>query len=300
MGLYDRDYQRGNNYGNQPGFHVGGQTSMTTKLVIVMFIFYVIQLFTEPKQPRSGLDDGWFTDTLRLYPDVYMRPWQLFQLITYGFLHDIDDFRHIIFNMLGLWFFGRAVEERYGSREFLTFFLVAVVTAGLVWIVGETIANLGIVSLPPMLGASGGVTAVLILFALNFPHATVLFMFFIPMPMWLLAIGIVLWDAFGAIQRSGGVAFTAHLGGAAFALLYYQFGWRLERFLPGAGLWKQLRPKPKLRVVDSEDPDADADADAARLDAILKKIAEKGQDSLTYGERRFLERASKEFQNKRK
>jgi hypothetical protein len=139
---------------------------------------------------------------------------------------------------------------------------------------------------------------VLVLFAFNFPHREVLFMMFLPMPMWLLATIMVVMDAAGAVQRSGNVAFTAHLGGAAFAFLYYQWGWHLQRLIPGPGMWKRLKPKPKLRVVDADDSDADADADKARLDAILKKISEKGEDSLTYGERRFLQRTSKEYQDR--
>ena len=53
-----------------------------------------------------------------------------FQLLTYGFLHDVWQIQHIIFNMLALWFFGRSVEYRYGKREYLAFFLVSVVVAG--------------------------------------------------------------------------------------------------------------------------------------------------------------------------
>jgi membrane associated rhomboid family serine protease len=295
MGFYDRDYQRGY-YGQQNGFNLGGPTSLTTKLVIVMFAVYVVQLLTKPSQPVSAIDDGWFTNLFRLYPDVFRRPWYLFELLTYGFLHDTGDLRHIIFNMVGLWFFGRAVEYRYGSREYLAFFLVAIVASGVVWILGELFANRGFVSLPPILGASGGVTAVLILFALNFPHQTVLFMFFIPMPMWVLALIIVGMDAMGAVNRSDNVAFTAHLGGAMFAFLYYQWGWRLERWLPSPGLWERLRPKPKLRV---HDPESAEETDKL-VDEILKKIQDHGRDSLTRRERRILEEASREYQKKRR
>jgi membrane associated rhomboid family serine protease len=295
MGIYDRDYQRGNYYDRQPGFYLGGATSLTTKLVIAMFAVYVVQLLTKPAQPVSPLDDGWFTNLFRLYPDVFRRPWYFFELLTYGFLHDITDIRHIIYNMIGLWFFGRVVEDRYGRKEYLAFFLCAVVAGGLVWVLGEFAANRQIVSFPPMLGASAGVTAILILFALNFPHQTVLFMFFIPMPMWVLALILVVMDAQGAITRSGHVAFTAHLGGAMFAFMYYQWRWRLERWLPSGELLKRLRPKPKLRVHDPES----ADETEKAVDDILKKIQDHGRDSLTRRERRILEEASREYQKKR-
>lgn len=294
MGIYDRDYERGRNYGYQPGFHLGAPRTMTTNLVIVMLGVYVVQWLTMPAQPTSPIDDGWFTNTLRLYGDVLKQPWMAFEFVTYGFLHDPGDLKHILFNMLGLWIFGRPVEQLYGRREYLTFFLVAIVFAGLVWVLGEFAANHRLVGIP-MLGASGGISAVLILFALNFPHQTVLFMFVLPMPMWVLAVILVGIDAVGAMDRSGTVACTAHLGGALFGFLYYQRGLRLARWLPDRSWLKRLRPKPKLRVLD---PDADDTTDS-RVDQILQKIQEQGQDSLTYGERRFLEKASREYQKKR-
>jgi membrane associated rhomboid family serine protease len=291
MGIYDRDYQRG--YRPPDGLYLGSPATLTTKLVIVMFGVFVVQLLTRGQRSPEG---GPFTDFFSLYPDVFQHPLHLFQFVTYGFLHSPWDMHHIIANMLGFWFFGRDIEYRYGRREYLAFFLVAIVASGLVWVLGEFVANRGFVPEPGMLGASGGVSAVLILFALNFPHRMMLFMFFLPMPMWVGALLIVGYDAYGAIQRTDPVAFTAHLGGAVFALIYYQAGWRLERILPSGSLLKRLKPKPKLRVVD---PDANDPSTEERVDEILKKINEQGRDSLTRQERRILEEASRKYQRRR-
>ena len=284
MGMYDRDYQRSNPYGQQPGFNFSAPQSMAVKLIVLNVVVYLAQLMSE----------RWVTETFLLYDQWWREPWQAYRLLTYGFLHAPNDLWHILLNMFALWLFGREVEHRYGSREFLAFYLTAIVVAGLVW----TFAEIPNDDRSSMLGASGGVTAVLILFAMNFPHQTVLFMFFIPMPMWVLAIIIVFMDAMGASGRAGGsnVAFTAHLGGAMFGFLYFQWGARLERFLPGNIWTKRFKPKPKLRVVDSDEIDATTDS---RVDEILKKIQEQGQDSLTRGERRILEKASREYQKKR-
>jgi membrane associated rhomboid family serine protease len=281
MGLYDRDYQRGGYYGSQPGFNLGGPRSMVTNLVIVNCIVYLAQL----------LSDNWVTEVCALYDAWYREPWQAYRLLTYGFIHSPRDLWHIAMNMFVLWMFGRDVEYRYGRREFLAFYLVAIVMAGLVWTIAEVPNQGGSV----VLGASGGVSAMVILFAMNFPHRMVLFMFIIPMPMWVLAVIIVGMDALGAVQRSGDVAFTAHLGGALFGFLYYQWGWRFERWLPTGSMARRLRPKPKLRVID---PDQ-VDATDSRVDEVLKKIQEQGQDSLTRGERRILEQASREYQKRR-
>jgi membrane associated rhomboid family serine protease len=286
MGIYDRDYNRG--YYPQSGFHLGGATTLTTKIVIFMFAVYAIQLFDT---------SGWFTKTFMCYPDVLKHPLKWYTLLTAGFLHDPDDLRHIVFNMLGFWFFGRDVEYRYGRREYLTFFLISIIVGNLIWVLGEFFVNHGFAIGPPILGASGGVSAILILFALNFPHRTMLFMFFIPMPMWVGAVLIVALDAYGAVQRTDNIAFTAHLGGALFAFLYYQGRWQLERLLPSGDFWKRLKLKPKLRVHDPDSPDDSTDA---QVDEILKKIQEQGRASLTRQERRILEEASQKYQKRRK
>ena len=294
MGFYDRDYQRDDYYERQPGFNLGGPRTLTTNLVIVMFVIYAIQIATRGQRP----DAGWFTDTFSLHADILKRPWLFFQLLTYGFLHDVWFFQHIIFNMLALWFFGRSVEYRYGKREYFTFFLVSIIVAGTTWLVGEYIVQRGFVH-ASMLGASGGISAVLILFCLNFPHQLIYVWGIFPVPAWVFAVVYVGSDVMGAFghQSADGpnVAFTAHLGGTLFALLYFQSGMRLERILPSSSMLERLQPKPKLKV---HDPESAEETDAA-VDEILKKIQDHGRDSLTRRERRILEEASREYQKRR-
>jgi membrane associated rhomboid family serine protease len=294
MGFYDRDYQRDDYYERQPGFYLGGPRTLTTNLVIVMFVIYAIQIASRGQRP----DVGWFTDTFSLHADILKRPWLFFQLVTYGFLHDVWQFQHIIFNMLALWFFGRSVEYRYGKREHFTFFLASIIVAGTAWLVSELIVQRGFVHVS-MLGASGGISAVLILFCLNFPHQLIYVWGIFPIPAWVFAVVYVGSDVMGAFGQHSAdgpnVAFTAHLGGALFALLYFQSGMRLERILPSSSMLERLQPKPKLKV---HDPESAEETDAA-VDEILKKIQDHGRDSLTRRERRFLEEASREYQKRR-
>ena len=150
-----------------------------------------------------------------LYSHWYDRPWNAYRLLTYGFLHDPNSLWHIAFNMYALWSFGNQVERVYGSTKFLWMFLTAIVFAGLVWSLSE--ASMGRMQ-GIVLGASGGVVAVVVLFALNFPHAKgMIFPLPIPIPMWVLAVGLVLMDLQGAVSRQGNIAFTAHLGGRCLA-----------------------------------------------------------------------------------
>jgi membrane associated rhomboid family serine protease len=286
MGLYDRDYTR---YGEQPGFQLSAPQSATTKLVIITAAAYVAQLTI------SG-----FTEHLALWSDWYAEPWKAYTLLTYGFLHADDafggqaDIAHILINMLILWMFGREVEQRYGQRQFVAFYLSAIVLSGLAWSLLESAVG----TRAALVGASGGVAGVVTLFALNFPHRRVLFMFVIPMPMWVAALIGVGYDALGAARRTGEVAYTAHLMGAAYgALFYYYRVSALSLIEPLLSKAKQ-RNRPRLRVVQNEEDESD---DLGRqVDEILAKIKEHGQDSLTRSERRILERASREYQQKRR
>ncbi len=294
MGIYDRDYERQEHYGSSPGYHLGGSRTWTTNLVLGMVAVYLVQLLMQPSQPAFPGDAGWFTETFSLHADVFHRPWMCFELLTYGFLHDPTDLRHILFNMIAFWFFGRAVEMHYGRREYLAFFLTAIVVAGLAWVVSELVAGNDVAQMS-MLGASGGISAVLILFALNFPRQYVYIWGVLPLPAWVFAILFVLYDLFSAVGQADNVAYTAHLGGAAFAGAYFLFRWRISAWLPTN--WSMPRRRPKLRVLDPGDEETDSGDQ--EVDEILRKIQQHGQDSLTRRERRILEEASRQYQKKR-
>src|SRR5262249_8878799 len=146
---------------------------------------------------------------------------EVWRLLTAAFLHSTGSWWHIFFNMIVFWWFGREMEEMYGPAEFLAFYLVAAVVgnlayAGCAW-ASYASTHFSLALAPHALGASGAVTAVLVLFAMHFPHRTVRLFFLIPVPVWLCVILMVGLDAFGFLSgNTGGVAVTAHLRGAAF------------------------------------------------------------------------------------
>ena len=290
MGIYDRDYERSDygGYRDQPGIHLGAPQSVTVKLVIVTAIIHVLQVVFN-QQDGSNIINATFS----MHDDWYTRPWTFYQLLTYGFLHSTADLKHLLMNMFVLWMFGRRVEERYGSKEFLVFYLTAIVFSAVCWSISEAMAP----GSARMLGASGGVAAVLLLFIFNYPNVTLMFMFLFPMPAWVLGVIVVGGDAIGALSRSGNVAFTAHLGGALFSFLYYKFGWRLSNFLPGEFKLPSFKRKPPLRV--HRPPVEQVDKREERLNELLDKVHTGGQDSLTSSERRELQELSKHYQQKR-
>ena len=237
------------------------------------------------------------------------------RLVSYGFLHDGPSLEHpgpfspwhLLFNMLTLWFFGREVEAVMGRREFLRFYLAAIVVAGLAWVASCSLAAPH--GTMRLVGASGGVMAVLAVYIWHFPHQTVLLWGVLPVPVWALGVLYLVLDVRGAAEAGDHVAHTAHLAGAAFGLLYAWRGWRLD------GLEDRLRdlvrPRRRLRVVRDDEPDGRTSARSAarrrpepdddldeQVDRILAKISRSGEASLTTAERETLTRASRRLKER--
>lgn len=140
--------------------------------------------------------------------------WQFF---TYMFTH--ADISHILFNMLGLFFFGTQVEKRIGSSEFLLFYLSTGFLAGLFSFVLYILSGMyGVI----LLGASGAVFAVLLAFAVYFPHARIYIMGIFPVRAPVLVIGYTAIEIFSQLfSVRSGVAHLTHLAGFGFAFLYF-------------------------------------------------------------------------------
>jgi membrane associated rhomboid family serine protease len=288
MGIYDRDYVR-----EEPrGFGFGGDMGMVAKIIIANVAVYIAEMMTR------GANGSQVANLLTVHVSTLTQPLQWWRFVTYGFVHSPDDVWHIIGNMMGLFFLGRAVETRYGAKEFLRLYLVMIVVSGVTWAILQRVA--GGDPRGGLLGASGAVTGVILLLVLNYPRRQVLLFFAIPVPLWLVGLFLVGSDVNGAIQRTGNVAFTAHLAGAAFAAAYFYGRWNLGQLLPGQlswASWRRWRTKSRLKV---HRPPMDDRRLTDELDRILEKISNQGEASLTAAERRTLQDASRHYQDRSK
>jgi membrane associated rhomboid family serine protease len=267
---------------------------MVGTIILINAAICVADVFFTP-ETRGGAG-RWLSDTLAVHVATLTQPWLWWRFLTYGFAHSPATFRHILFNMLGLWFLGKDIEYTYGRKEFLRIYLVLLVVGGLVW----TLVNRLQGHVEGMAyGASGAVAGIVVLYALNFPRRTLLLFFVLPVPAWLCGVLLVAGDIYGAFSEAGQthVAYTIHLAGAAFAFLYYQQRWNLGRLVEGRLLWPRLRRRPKLRVHRPERPQFDL---SQQVDRILEKIHREGESSLTRKERQILEDASREYQKRRR
>lgn len=285
MGIYDRPYLHDE---ERSGAWLGGR-SVVVNLIIVNVVIWLAGAFFGPDQME---------DWLGLKSNLLQRPWQVYQLLTYGFAH--QGALHLLFNMLFLFFFGRELEEIYGKAEFLRMYLVAIVLAGAVW-VAVTAPQQDPDFPATVVGASGGVMAVVLLFVMNFPRRLLYLWGIVPVPAWALGAFFVVGDFFGLFH--GGepgavnVANSAHLAGAAFGVAYYRFKWNLGKLVPRRlSDLKSAITRPRLRV---HDPDREARDLSRQVDTILEKISREGEGSLTKKERRTLEEASRRYQRRK-
>ena len=289
MGFQDRGYVR-----QRHDAFMADWTGVTLVIVLNVSIWLLNFVFSSGLLPfQRSLDD-----LFCLRVEGGWNPLQAWQLLTYGFLHDPESPWHLLFNMLALWFFGREVEAIMGRGEFLRLYCAAIVLAGLSWVASERFLGAADARL---IGASGGVMAVLAVFIWYFPTQTVLLYGVLPVPVWALGLLYLFSDVSGAASGSGNVAHVAHLTGSAFGVLYAWRRWDLSALAEWPGrLWGRLfSRRTRMRVVH---PDDDAGDDGPSLDEevdrILAKISSSGESSLTPQERQTLTRASRRLRDR--
>ena len=310
MGFYDRDYYRED---APPQRFFGGQNQTCKRIIAVTVAVFVLQMV-------SG---DVVTHWLDLAPRSLFSG-EIWRFVTYAFCHSTRQPLHIIFNMLSLWWFGAEIENMYGSREFLKFYLAAAVVAGLIFCGIQPLLHQS----TPVVGASGSVMAVLAVYTLYFPRRVV-YVFLIPVELWVLLLIYVAFDLYPLLMSLGGtpnadqIAHSAHVGGLAYGLLYKHYNLRFDRLF-GDLSWQSLRrsfrrrlqsprdvklyqpdesPRPDNELMESAEqeflePELDRNDLNQRVDEILAKISAHGEASLTTQERETLKEASRRFKHR--
>lgn len=257
----------------------------------------ILQKLTLDGSPISGL----IRDVFALCPiGNGFQPWQL---VTYMFMH--GSFMHLLLNMFALWMFGLELENEWGSRKFLSYYVLC----GL----GAAAANLFIAPLfapaAPTVGASGAIYGVLLAFGMLYPDRPIFVYFLLPVrARYFVMIYMALEIYAGVTSTTDGVAHFAHLGGAAVGFLAIL--WDQKRF-PFQDLLTRQReryvPTEKVneysrvgqgRIYDAKYYDVrerDEKISQARIDEILDKISQSGYQSLSESEKKLLFDASKKL-----
>jgi membrane associated rhomboid family serine protease len=250
----------------------------------------------------QGIPLSTFINTfLPLYPvgDGF----QVWQLFTYLFMH--GGLMHLLFNMFALWMFGMELENTWGSKKFLLYYMLCGVGAGLSNLfVGPFFGSGG-----PTVGASGAIYGVLIAFGMIFPDRPIFVYFLLPVKAKYFVLFYIVIEMYAGITGSpDGIAHFAHLGGAAVGFAYLLIDRKQNPF---AGLFSRMKhrvitservseyvPYDSQRVNDAKYYDVHEGEDAVdqqRIDEILDKISQHGYKSLSEQEKKILFDASKKL-----
>ena len=299
MGWQDRHYHREQSpYGGDAGGFGSGRPAMSMVawlMAINCVVFLIDSVLTGSMRGGAAAPSrfGDFTVNQAVFGLQFWR-W-----ITYQFMH--DGLMHLACNMIGLYFFGRLMEQWWGSRRFLAFYLLCGTSGAVLFTIVVQLAPGLIVDasrLPhnmtpadmPMVGASGAIFGILVGCAVLYPHLRVMLLLPpIPMSMRTMALvflGIATLSLMAGSRNAGGEA--AHLGGAALGFFLVRkpsvLNWANRRlqFISSRGR-SPGRWERKQKQSRSEDGD---------VDRILVKVKEHGVHSLTRTEKKTLQRAT--------
>ena len=271
------EYSDGFSFG---GFHL---TPVVKKLLIANVAAFVL---------TSLLPDRWVLEWLAFRSDaVLTRPWTA---LTYMFVH--DGVMHLLLNMLVVFFFGPPLEDRWGAREFVQYYLIC----GL----GGVLLSFLLAPAAPIVGASGAGYGLMLAFALAWPDAPIMVYAIFPV-MAKYVVGFFFVMSFlGAVDNPGGpVAHFAHLGGLLTGLGYLKFDAlrpreqlqalrrRTTRVRRLAIVPREAEPTPPPRSSSWRTVDEGELLDA--VDRVLDKISAEGMSSLTAEERGLLDEVSR-------
>lgn len=278
---------------------------MLQKIIVVNAIIYlfvnlgdvVLRLFNFPDGTVSGFLTDWLAVPSSVKSLIY-RPWTL---ITYSFYH--ENFLHILFNMLWLFFMGRLFTEYLGEKKLLPLYLVGGLCGSLLFISFYNLFPLFSreVDIAVALGASASVLAITVAIATLLPDYEVgLFL-----PQWrvklkYIAIALFVIDLLSITGNNAG-GNIAHIGGAIFGFIYIK-QLKKGRDLTG-GLQRLIdritqKKKPSIKVVFRKDASDESyhnkkANNQETIDKILDKISRSGYASLTNEEKELLFKASK-------
>lgn len=279
--------------------------------ISVFLLFALTNAFTSLFTGNFGLIPNLADDLLALPSDplrLLLRPWTI---LTYMFTH--FGFRHILFNMIVLYFSGKILMEYLGEKRMLALYIYGGIGGGLLYIILYNLSP--VLGQGSMVGASAGCIAVLVAGALYMPQMPVRLWGIFEIKYWMLAAGIVTLDVLNLTGSNAG-GHIAHLGGAIVAFFFIRsmrqgHEWNVYLFQIIDAVRNMLfRPKSKKKrrgfsfgessyvkyeeVKKPKGPSSKSSQDTAKMDAILDKIKEKGYDSLSKEEKAYLFKISNE------
>ncbi len=277
--------------------------SISEKLIAINVAVYILNALTVflIDLPTYAIVK-WF-ELPKDFFNFIQQPWSL---VTYSFFH--GSIWHLFWNMLLLYFSGRIFLNLLGPKKFTNVYFLGVIVGGLTFLLSYNIfpALMGIQT--ALIGASAGVTAVLIFICSYIPNQEVRIIFF-NVKLWYIGAFFVLLDLVQIPVSGNAGGHLAHLGGALLGYVYARqlvkgndIGEGFSKFLDGLiNMFKKKEKKAPLRTVyrksantQKSKTEYNKEAKQRKIDGILDKISKSGYESLSKAEKDFLFKAGKE------
>lgn len=254
--------------------------------IVVFMMSYIIKAIALLMNWHDNLFYSWFA-----LPDNFnmllLKPWTI---ISYSFLH--GGFWHIFFNMLVLYYIGSLFLDFFSKRDFLIYYFLGVIFGGLVFMLSYSYFPALKTENANLVGASAGVTAILVGIATKIPNYAMHFRFIGAIKLWYIAAGFILLSIMQmSVSNTGGN--LAHLGGALIGFLLTN---QADKWTNVSQLITNLtNPKKKnpLKTVykksnQKRNQIKNKDEHQKKVDEILDKISKSGYDTLSQEEKDFL------------
>lgn len=250
-------------------------TPMVKRILLINVLVFLLDMFLISFF-RIGLS-GYFG----LVPRLVISQLAFFQFFTYMFLH--GGLFHLFWNMFILWMFGSDLEREWGAKEFLFYYLLTGVGAGILNFIALFNSTI------PTIGASGAIYGILVAFGMMYPDRPIYLYFLLPIKAkyFVLFTGVITFMSAFSSEGSN-IAHFAHLGGMVFGYLYLKSDFNLYRF---KNFFSRKNPDMTVHWKD-EDEMRDLKSE---VDRILDKIQRDGYNSLTDEEIEILKKASDKF-----
>ncbi|MBC7486800.1 MAG: rhomboid family intramembrane serine protease [Cytophagaceae bacterium] len=269
------------------------------KIILINLFIYLIDciLFITSEWSRNPFIFEWVYGEQALPSDwnaFFHHPWTA---ITYFFSHQIPLPFHILFNMMGLYWFGYIVQDLVGSRRLISLYVLGGLVAGLIYML--VINYIPYFQHPgTLIGASGSVLAIVVGAATISPSYRFHLILIGPVKISYLALVYVFLSYIGTVGDNAG-GNIAHLGGALFGFIFITLlrqGTDLGKLLFTP--WNLIRgifdKSARIKVSYKNNGNGSGKLQQAEIDAILDKIHKSGYESLNKEEKRKLFDASKQ------
>lgn len=275
-------------------YHRFVERNVVEKIIILNILIFIFTYLFNTLSFLFNTDANLIVEWFSLKPSFELllyRPWTI---ITYGFLH--IGFFHILFNLMILYYFGNLFLDFFDSKQFLTYYLLGIFSGGLIYMLSYNYLPALQTQQTLLVGASAGVTAIVVGIASYIPNYSLNFRFIGSIKLVYIAIAMVILDVVQIPTGNAG-GHLAHLGGALIGFLLTRYMNKGSQIIAiWNGLWSTSKKTPLKTVYKnrkSEVTSTSFNFDQKKIDSILDKISKSGYDTLTKEEKDYLFKAGK-------